>query len=330
MAEEMRALAELIARHYDPQAKAPQPLRVLPGRAICRVDRAVDPHWVLRAFQGGDADELRANLAAHAAVLLFLERQGYPTARLVRALDGSLVIAQGGWWAVVTTYVEGEPADFTPPTLRRLGAALARLHTLNVGDAATADPPVPPSVGLSPRDVPEGLALLAALDGRIPRELRSQRDAFIAALYAAQPHAELPTAVLHTDPHAGNAILLADGSLALVDWDNAGLGTAILDLGYLLITCDKGLPRLPDTHPDPARIAALVEGYASVRMPSQAELAALADAVRYGPVTRGAAHFAGAVASGAPPGAWHSWWARYRAAHETAGLAREYFARAAG
>ncbi len=317
-------LARLVERHHGFTPTALHPLRVLQGRGIYRVERSAAPQWVLRAFQG---DAFADDLRAHVAVLAFLEQEGFPATRLVRALDGSAVVEHDGWWAIMTTYIEGAEADYSPANLRWLGEALGRLHTLDLRAGAAATPPVLPAARLPTQEAPEGLALLAGVAERVPRDLRTQYEAYVAALRRVPAFAGLPQALLHTDPFPGNAILTPDGDLALMDWDNAGLGPAVLDVGYLLITCDKGLQRIPEVHPDPARIAALVEGYVRRRTLAGAELEALADSMRYGPAVRGAWHVATALTTDAPPDAWQLWWARYQAAEETAALARECFER---
>ena len=46
---------------------------------------------------------------------------------------------------------------------------------------------------------------------------------------------ELPHSVIHTDTSLHNAVLTRDGSLVLIDWENGGLGTTIIDIGHQLL-----------------------------------------------------------------------------------------------
>lgn len=46
---------------------------------------------------------------------------------------------------------------------------------------------------------------------------------------------DLSQSLIHTDIGPHNAIKRHDGSIVLVDWDDAGVGTTILDLGFPLI-----------------------------------------------------------------------------------------------
>src|SRR5262249_29444985 len=75
----------------------------------------------------------------------------------------------------------------------------------------------------------------------------------------------------------GNAVSTARDEVTLVDWENAGLGMPVLDLGYCLLEChlDVGLPgdRPAAWHiqPNEDRIAAVLAGYSRWRRLQPAE-----------------------------------------------------------
>lgn len=87
--------------------------------------------------------------------------------------------------------------------------------------------------------------------------------------------AEMPTALLHADPNPFNAVRTPQSELLLIDWDGAGIGPAILDLGYLLLTAHVVLPDWPLIDANAALIAATMQGYCSVRPLTDAEWQAL-------------------------------------------------------
>jgi len=321
--DDINLFRAILMRRYGAHPTALHPLRPAYG-GVYRVTHGgqSDSDWVLRAYR--DADP--AALDAYVSTLIFLERQGYPAPRLVHAVEGQPVIAEHGWHILVTTYVEGDVTDYQPPSLRLLGAALGRLHRLNTRDATMASPPVPVSWRLPTLEGPAILERLRAHQSRVPPALGAQYEAFTTALEELPSCTGLPRALLHTDPYPGNAIRTSAEHVALLDWDGAGLGPAIIDVGYLLITCDKGLPKDPRPHPDPGRIAALVQGYAHERPPTATELDALADGMRSWPATRGARAFVDALTDPARTVAWRSWRGRYEAVEEVAALARSYFA----
>ncbi|MBK9714907.1 MAG: phosphotransferase [Kouleothrix sp.] len=316
-------LAELLDRWYGAGAIVLRPLRCAGDRCVCKVERADGPAWVLRAFRWESA---AANNRAQAAALLFLERAGFPASRLVRARGGGAVVEHAGWQAIVTTFVEGCEADFSEGDLLALGAALGRLHRLDVSAARRCDPPVEPSEWRAGGAAIDLLGRLRSAAGRVPIELRTHHADAMRALERAEPRSGLPDALIHTDCFPGNAFWVARDTLALSDWDGAGIGPAIIDLATTLISCDKGLDWEPRLHPSAARVAAVVEGYRGERALSPRELAALPDALRYAPAVRGAWCLAETIDGSDMLVHWRRWWARYQVAEEVAEMALRHLA----
>ena len=79
----------------------------------------------------------------------------------------------------------------------------------------------------------------------------------------------------------GNAVRRADGEVVLIDWDGAGLGAAMLDLGFLLITADTYTPDVPTVGDSDTRVNAIVDGYSEYRRPEMRNWKRLADAIRF-------------------------------------------------
>ncbi len=69
--------------------------------------------------------------------------------------------------------------------------------------------------------------------------------------------------IIHNNCHPGNAIRTADGKVVLIDWEGAGWGPAVLDVGFLLISCDTEAPWTPRLEADPARVVVVVEAIAA-------------------------------------------------------------------
>lgn len=243
-------------------------------RGIYRVHGGDGGAYVLRAF-GSDGE---ASLRGQAAVLSWLERRGYGAPRVQRTAAGDELATYEGWTVLLLTYLPGELADFSPERLMRLGACLGTLHALAIDMPEERDGASLPDSRLAPpRD-----SLAAYEDRAVPAELRGFYARALETIRRMQEAApELPAALLHGDCWPHNAIVSGEGSLVLVDWDGAGLGPAVLDIGYLLMACHLGVPDLPTMRPDPVRIGAVMQGYCQRRRLTQAELRMLEEGVAF-------------------------------------------------
>ena len=254
-------------------------------RGIYRVEFARGESGVLRAVR---QDEGISWLLKPAATLLFLEQQGYPAPRMVRTRSGELVGKQHDWWTFMVTFIEGDPLDYAPETLRELAEVAARLHNLNPDAASAAVPPVQASWKHPQEAIPECLGQLDQINDRIPPELQTFCDEVRATLERFQQATHLPMTVTHGDCWSGNAVRTHDNAIVLIDWDGSGFDLPIIDLGTLLLTCHFNQPPLSRIKPDRAAIPAIMEGYCKERTLAPSELDMLEDAVRF----NSAFHFA--------------------------------------
>src|SRR5262249_38790603 len=288
-------------------------------RAGCRL-----PFW----HSGAIGEEW---LRERALVLDGLARHGYPAPRVVRTGDGELLAIQAGYCALAITYLPGQPLPATTEHAQRLASALGRLHALGAWHGVEGSADLPAS-WWHPLDSAV-MALLARLDGvraEVPLRWRELHAAFAATLEAWRGRGDLPLTVIHGDCHPANAIETADRQVVLIDWDCAGRGTAVLDLGTLLL----------DAHPDPASgepiavdprlVVAMVSGYRQYHEPTAQERECLLEATRFGVAFVGALRFDWAGEQGWSERIERSLQrlqARYVAAAEVAGLAAEAFDR---
>lgn len=290
-------------------------------RVICRVRFSTGPPGLLRAFTGDAADWL----TAQARTLDWLDALGFPAPRVIRTCDGDLVAAHGGWTGLMLTFVEGSEADCAPRTLREIGQYAAALHALPAG-------PVGPS-----RLDPSGAMLarlpeLEAAADRVPLVARSLHRSAVAILRRLAAGDRPPAALLHGDCWPANAVRAPEGPVVLVDWEGAGRGPAMFEVGYLLLGCHLGTGQGPAIEVAPERIAAVVRGYARQRPLGDAELDWLPDAVRYDVVRR--AVEAGAFDAGEDRWREDLWLrkllGRHAASGEIAEIARDCFLRERG
>jgi Ser/Thr protein kinase RdoA (MazF antagonist) len=119
------------------------------------------------------------------------------------------------------------------------------------------------------------------------------------------------------------------GHVTLLDWEGAGMGPAIIDVGFLLVNCDGKAPWDPlsigSFHPDKGLLQAVIEGYCQYHQLTTDELDYLLDAIRFRSLVFGACGFASAIAQQKSADFSQWWWKRYCAAEEIADQARAYF-----
>jgi Ser/Thr protein kinase RdoA (MazF antagonist) len=285
-----------------------------------RVWRVVTDDGAAIIVRGSARPAAEAVARAQGAVLTALDRCRFPTERLRLTRAGAVSASAGGWTLLVTNPIGGRPTGDSAAELRSLGARLGQLHTftpVTLGVAGT----IGAAAMLPAREIAWVSGELARVAPHLDASQRARHDWFCAALAALDRCDDLPRVLLHNDCHPGNAITMPNGEVALIDWEGAGFGPAIIDFGFLLSSCDT--PAVPAA-PDPRRVAAVVAGYRHYRRPTRQELERLPAAIRFRALIFGAASFA-ARPGGTEESAW--WRARYDAAAELAGRARDLFDR---
>ena len=92
---------------------------------------------------------------------------------------------------------------------------------------------------------------------------------------------ERPLCLTHGDCWYKNAIKTPTNRVVLIDWDCAGIGLPILDLGYLLLTAHYDLNQPFQIAINANKIQAIMDGYQHVRRLTQLEAAQLDSAVLF-------------------------------------------------
>jgi Ser/Thr protein kinase RdoA (MazF antagonist) len=166
---------------------------------------------VVKAF----AEDEAAEAARQADAATALADAGVP---VVRPLSS---VVQAGGWVLVPLPDLPFPLSDEPGPWRGFGAALAALHRVGATTGVRAPPWAP-------------LALLetwlaAAPDVALAAAVRRRAGPLARAL----PDGE---ELLHTDPHAGNVRIDADGRVVLIDLDGLARGDGRYDLGVVEAT----------------------------------------------------------------------------------------------
>jgi Ser/Thr protein kinase RdoA (MazF antagonist) len=311
---EFAQVADFVSEHYEAQPIALAPIGhdATPSRAVFRCDFADGSTWSLHVFAqhavtpvwfgGGLA---RDWLRGRAALLAWLERQSYPAPRVIPTHAGASMAENDGTCMLALSYIPGDPSAMSRDEPRQLGALLGRLHMLAVPSVQIFAVPEPIESQSLPNSwwYPAGLAVAPLLDGleAIANDVPARWQALHARFgedFRTVAKADLPVTLIHGDCHPGNAIVTPDGSVAFIDWECAGIGTPVLDLGGLLADCS------PDPVPgeaivvDPAKVAAVMEGHQTYRTLTSTERDILLTACRFGVAFQGAIRFLWALENG--------------------------------
>lgn len=295
------------------------------GKCIYRIEQEGKPSWVLRVYPQGQKDTV---LSALVNVLLFLEGQEYPAERVVRTIKQDMIATCDEWQLLMTTFIEGNQTDFSPSRLHLFGTTLGRLHALYPSVSSYT---LPAATMLPARELAYALEQLTCVASSVPVRLAKQYDVLITAISAIKHCEDMPAVLIHNDCHPANSVYTSTGQVILIDWEGAGIGPAVIDVGFLLANCDGAtpwspLPQMGTLHIAAEKIATVVDGYCQHHLLTVAELDRLPDAIRFRSLVYGACHFAAAIADHEEPEPqW--WWVRYTAADEIAEEARRYFER---
>ncbi|MGB8195770.1 MAG: phosphotransferase [Acidimicrobiales bacterium] len=238
---------------------------------VLRIDRHDGPSWVARIFPVARRVE---DVRRDAAVLDALERGGFPAER--NAAPGSVSVHEGHA-VLVTQYIAGVRPKAGSHTFAWLGGLLGALHAREVPDATPGGGWHHLVSGGTPRD--EVRAAQDLLDERASTVALSEKDEFAALvkeLAALDTCEDLRHCLVHPDMVPPNAIEKDDGSLAIVDWANAGRGPRLWSLGMALFAAGARDLRLVDK---------FVSRYARWTSLEPEELSRLSGAIRARPLT---------------------------------------------
>jgi len=329
MAQQQELLTRLVEEAYDGRKAVLQPLSpyVFEDRGIYRVDWGDGTSSVLRAFLA----DVTVELVGQAAVLDYLHQRAFSAPQVERTRDGGLLASYSGWTALLISFLEGEVADFAPDSLELIGSLAGFLHTLSHNVLAEGEQSRLPESRLRPtQSTSQAIDNLVLALPLVPPELSQFCEDSIVVLQRVQQAQQmrlLPETLLHGDCWPRNAVRTAKRGMALIDWDCAGIGPAILDVGYLLLACHLGQPQLPAIQANAQSIAAVVHGYCQQRKPGAAELSMLEEALLYDVARRvGLENRLSTLANGWIEDVWlQKMLARYRAGPEIAAIALRYF-----
>lgn len=137
---------------------------------------------------------------------------------LLKTKEGNGYKKLNNHFVYVMERIHGEAPDRTPKNWARLGEIAAKLHNIS--------------------DYP--YRTLFTVESEMPKFVETAAKLSFAKEYmgfvdSLPNFSGLSMSLIHTDIGPHNAIQRPDGVIVLTDWDDAGVGTTILDLGFPLI-----------------------------------------------------------------------------------------------
>jgi Ser/Thr protein kinase RdoA (MazF antagonist) len=211
---------------------------------VFRIDRRHGGPWIARAFPPARP---RAGAEGDAAILQFLARHDYPSERV--AVDDAVSDFEGGS-VLVTEFIAGEHIPPFTDNMTVMADLLGRLHALPLDDTVSRPggaQGIDPTREGSPRqDLLAALAMLDAVDVKVPLDGRESFEQLRDKVRSADAGEGLPEALLHGNlPHAPDHVLRTDHGPVVFNWTASGRGPRLADLVWLM-RVSWGDPKLID------------------------------------------------------------------------------------
>ncbi len=206
---------------------------------VFRIERRDGDPWIARVFPPARP---KAGVEGDAAILRYLERQGYPAERLavddaVSAVDGACVL--------VTRFISG--SLLPSPAVGQegiekfaiMGDLLGRLHALPFDESVSrpggASGEDPSREGSPRQDLLAALSFLDAVDTKVTPAGRERFDQLRNQVRAADDGHGLPGALLHGNLlHAPDHVIVSEHGPVAIQWKAAGQGPRLADFAWLM------------------------------------------------------------------------------------------------
>jgi homoserine kinase type II len=201
-------------------------------------------------------DKNQVQLAEEQAILLYLNQRGYPYSLKPFALtSGELVYTFGEYFGVLYPFVEGIPPGPSDYTCQEVGVALAKLHSLKHDLEGLKHLRSHEAVGFGAQEI-----LNYAHSHTCPPDYKEAFQYFFPDELKGFLNAKLEKGIIHGDLYYDNTLFDNNHLRTVLDFEQAGLGEYLLDLGISLSgTClEKGRIITP-------LVNSYLQGYEAIR-----------------------------------------------------------------
>lgn len=180
--------------------------------------------FVLRLFDSRTRDKLESDIT----VLKFLEEKEFPAPKVIQSLKSQNIFTYGIQTGFVTSFIEGKHPILNNQTIEKTAILIAKLHSLKIS----------PNIPISTWNISEGNKLVAQNIQQLSSQKIEHWDEIIPQLTEAFKQlpdlTNLPPVLIHTDIGINNTIESSNGTLTFIDWDDAGVGQSVIDIGNVL------------------------------------------------------------------------------------------------
>jgi homoserine kinase type II len=201
-------------------------------------------------------DKNQVQLAEEQAILFYLNQRGYPySLKPISLTTGELVYSYGKYFGVLYPFVPGIPPGPSDFTCNEVGYALAKLHTIVHDENELKKLRRHEAVGYGPQEIYD-----YAMSATCPEDYREAFHFFFPDGLKNFFAANFAKGIIHGDLYYDNTLFDNNHLSTVLDFEQAGIGEYVLDLGISLSgTClEKGRIISP-------LVNSYLQGYESVR-----------------------------------------------------------------
>lgn len=226
---------------------------------------------LLKVSNDKDMDQLEREMQ----ILLYLQKQGFPLALSPFPLKrGGAVYHEPPYFGVVFPFLSGQAPVISSSSCHEIGKALASLHRVTQGKQSSLEKIRPSTdVGFEQAQIEE----YVAHNPTCPLDYRDIFHRVFPQGLARFGQQNFEQGLIHGDLYYDNTLFQGDKLMALLDFEQAGVGTYLFDLGVSISgTCLMG----GKIHPP--LVTSFLKGYESIRVLPVQERKFLQEAILLG------------------------------------------------
>ncbi len=218
-------------------------------------------------------DKNQAQLADEQAILVYLQDRDYPYSLKPHALkDGTFIYNYAQYFGVLYPFVQGIPPGPSDYTCQEVGRAIAQLHNLKHDANKISKLRRHEAVGFGPKEILDYIQTPGC-----PEDFRAGFKVLFPDNLEGFMNAGFAEGIIHGDLYYDNTLFDNNKISTVLDFEQAGIGEYILDLGISISgTClEKGRVITP-------LVNSFLLGYESVRSLNDVEKKYLDQAITLG------------------------------------------------